>query len=49
MIAMARTVFVLNDAPCGTERSSTVLRLAGALSKRERFEGHSRPDAAMFR
>lgn len=31
----ARTLFVLNDAPYGTERSYNALRLAGALSKRE--------------
>ncbi|MGH8680329.1 MAG: hypothetical protein ACREVS_00315 [Burkholderiales bacterium] len=46
---MARTLFVLNDAPYGTERSYNVLRLAGALSKREGFEGNSRPYAAMVR
>jgi hypothetical protein len=39
----------LNDAPCGTERGYNVLRLAGAFSEREGFEGNSRPDAAMFR
>jgi hypothetical protein len=33
----------------GTERSYNGVRLAGALSKREGFEGHSRRDAAMFR
>jgi len=49
MIAMARTPFILNDAPYGTERSYNGVRLAGALSKREGFEGHSRPVAAMFR
>lgn len=32
---MANTLFVLNDAPYGTERSYNALRLAGALSKRE--------------
>ncbi len=32
---MARTLFILNDAPYGTERSYNALRLAGALSKRE--------------
>lgn len=32
---MARTLFVLNDPPYGTERSYNALRLAGALSKRE--------------
>ena len=30
-----KTLFVLNDAPYGTERSYNGLRLAGALSKRE--------------
>ena len=46
---MARTLFILNDAPYGTERSYNGVRLAGALSKREGFEGNSRPVAAMFR
>ena len=46
---MARTLFILNDAPHGTERSYSGVRLAGALSKREGFEGHSRPVATMFR
>lgn len=32
---MSRTLFVLNDAPYGTERTYNALRLAGALSKRE--------------
>lgn len=32
---MARTPFILNDAPYGTERSYNGLRLATALSKRE--------------
>lgn len=32
---MARTLFVLNDAPYGTERSYNGLRLAGALARRE--------------
>lgn len=32
---MAKTLFVLNDAPYGTERSYNALRLAGALAKRE--------------
>jgi uncharacterized protein involved in oxidation of intracellular sulfur len=31
---MATTLFILNDAPYGTERSYNGLRLAGALSKR---------------
>lgn len=31
---MAKTLFVLNDPPYGTERSYNALRLAGALSKR---------------
>jgi uncharacterized protein involved in oxidation of intracellular sulfur len=29
---MAKTLFILNDAPYGTERSYNALRLAGALS-----------------
>ena len=49
MIAMARSLFILDDAPYGTERSYNGVRLAGALSKHEGFEGHSRPVAAMFR
>ena len=49
MIAMARTLFILNDAPYGTERSYNGLRLAGALSKREGFEGNVQPDAPIFR
>ena len=32
---MARTLFILNDPPYGTERSYNALRLAGALSQRE--------------
>lgn len=32
---MAKTLFVLNDPPYGTERSYNALRLAGALSRRE--------------
>lgn len=35
---MARTLFVLNDPPYGTERSYNGLRLAGALSKRDAEE-----------
>jgi len=32
---MARTLFILNDPPYGTERSYNALPLANALSKRE--------------
>ena len=32
---MAKTLFILNDPPYGTERSFNALRLAGALSRRE--------------
>ncbi len=32
---MGKTLFVLNDAPYGSERSYNALRLAGALSKAE--------------
>ena len=32
---MAKTLFILNDTPYGTERSYNALRLAGSLSKRE--------------
>ena len=32
---MANTLFILNDAPYGNERSYNALRLAGALSKRD--------------
>ena len=32
---MATTLFILNDAPYGTERSYNALRLAGALARRE--------------
>jgi uncharacterized protein involved in oxidation of intracellular sulfur len=32
---MAKTLFILNDAPYGTERSYNALRLAGSLAKRE--------------
>jgi len=32
---VANTLFVLNDAPYGTERSYNALRLAGALCKRD--------------
>jgi uncharacterized protein involved in oxidation of intracellular sulfur len=32
---VAKTLFILNDPPYGTERSYNALRLAGALSKRE--------------
>jgi len=34
-MTMARTLFILNDPPYGTERSYNALRLASALSKRE--------------
>ncbi len=32
---MSKTLFVLNDAPYGTERSYNALRLAGSLAKAE--------------
>ena len=32
---MSKTLFILNDAPYGSERSYNGLRLAGALAKRE--------------
>lgn len=32
---MAKTLFILNDAPYGTERSYNALRLAGSLSTRD--------------
>ncbi|MDP2346034.1 MAG: DsrE family protein [Deltaproteobacteria bacterium] len=32
---MAKSLFILNDPPYGTERSYNALRLAGSLSKRE--------------
>jgi uncharacterized protein involved in oxidation of intracellular sulfur len=32
---MATTLFILNDAPYGTERSYNGLRLAGSLARRE--------------
>ena len=32
---MASTLFILNDAPYGTERSYNALRLAGSLARRE--------------
>lgn len=32
---MTRTLFILNDAPYGTERSYNAVRLASALSKRD--------------
>lgn len=32
---MAKTLFILNDPPYGTERSYNGLRLAGALAKRD--------------
>ena len=31
---MAKTLFILNDPPYGTERSYNALRLAGSLSAR---------------
>ena len=34
-MTMAKTLFILNDAPYGTERSYNAARLAGSLSKRE--------------
>lgn len=34
-MTMAKTLFILNDAPYGTERSYNAVRLAGSLSKRE--------------
>jgi uncharacterized protein involved in oxidation of intracellular sulfur len=36
MSDMATTLFILNDAPYGTERSYNALRLAGSLAKVER-------------
>jgi len=33
-----KTLFILNDAPYGTERSYNGFRLAGSLSKREKEE-----------
>lgn len=35
---MTRTLFILNDAPYGTERSYNAVRLASALSKRDNEE-----------
>lgn len=32
---MSKTLFILQDAPYGTERSYNALRLAGSLSRRE--------------
>lgn len=32
---MSKSLFILNEAPYGTERSYNALRLAGALSKRQ--------------
>ena len=32
---MAKTLFILNDPPYGTERGYNALRLAGSLAKRE--------------
>ncbi|MBI3492567.1 MAG: DsrE family protein [Acidobacteria bacterium] len=32
---MAKTLFILNDPPYGTERTYNALRLAGSLSKRD--------------
>ena len=32
---MARTLFILNDGPYGTERSYNGLRLAGSLARRD--------------
>jgi uncharacterized protein involved in oxidation of intracellular sulfur len=32
---LARTLFILNDPPYGTERSYNALRLAGSLARRE--------------
>ena len=34
-LSMAKTLFVLNDLPYGTERTYNALRLAAALSKRD--------------
>jgi hypothetical protein len=38
MIAMARSLFILDDAPYGPESCYIGARLAGALSKREGFK-----------
>lgn len=35
---MAKTLFILNDGPYGTERSYNGVRLAGSLAKREQEE-----------
>lgn len=32
---MRKTLFVLDDSPCGSERSYEALRLAGSLAKRQ--------------
>lgn len=40
-MTMAKTLFILNDAPCGSDRSYNALRLAGALAKREGEEVRS--------
>jgi len=32
---MAKTLFILNDPPYGTERSYNALRLAGSLAKQK--------------
>ena len=34
-MTVAKTLFILNDPPYGTERSYNALRLAGSLAKRE--------------
>ena len=34
-MTVAKTLFIMNDSPYGTERTYNALRLAGALSKRE--------------
>jgi len=49
MIGMARSVFILDDAPDGPKRSYNGVRLAAALFKREGFEGRARPVAALCR
>jgi uncharacterized protein involved in oxidation of intracellular sulfur len=37
-VAVAKTLFVVNDPPYGTERAYNALRLAGSLSRRDSEE-----------
>ncbi len=46
---MARTLFILNDAPYDTERGNNASGSWAPSPNARGFEGNSRPDAAISR